>query len=262
MTLSNPSDPNPVPQFAKAEYAAKPGAEKCATCKNAVGTRYYRVDGALNCETCAEIARRQLPTDSHAKFVRGLLFGVGGAILGLILYSTFAIATGLVIGYLALGVGYIVGKAMNMGSQGTGGRRYQIAAVLLTYAAVSLSAIPIAISQSAKSHASRNHSAAVDDDSDTRANSSRENGHEPPGTESDRTVAPPPAKKSFAASIGYLMLLGLASPLLELQEPFHGLIGLVILSVGIRIAWRLTAGSNLQVLGPFENSVPAPASQA
>ena len=178
MALSNPSDPNPVPQFAKVEYAAKPGAEKCVTCKSAVGSRYYRVNGALNCETCAEIARRQLPADSHAKFIRGLLFGVGAAILGLILYSTFAIVTGLVIGYVALAVGYIVGKAIHIGSQGNGGRRYQIAAVLLTYAAVSLSAIPIAISQSAKSHAPQNHSAAADDDSDSTAssNSSPEKG--------------------------------------------------------------------------------------
>ncbi len=262
MALSNPSDPNPVPQFAKVEYAAKPGAEKCVTCKSAVGSRYYRVNGALNCETCAEIARRQLPADSHAKFIRGLLFGVGAAILGLILYSTFAIVTGLVIGYVALAVGYIVGKAIHIGSQGNGGRRYQIAAVLLTYAAVSLSAIPIAISQSAKSHAPQNHSAAADDDSDSTAssNSSPEKGHEPPGTESDRTVAPPPASKSLVAGLGSLALLGLASPFLELQEPIHGAIGLLILSVGIRIAWRLTAGSNLQVLGPFENSASAPAS--
>jgi hypothetical protein len=78
--------------------------------------------GALKCATCAEITRRELPTDSHSRFVRGLLFGVGGAILGLIIYSTFGIVTGLVVGYLSLAVGYIVGKAIHMGSRGSGGQ--------------------------------------------------------------------------------------------------------------------------------------------
>jgi hypothetical protein len=63
--------------------------------------------------------------------------------------------------------------------------------------------------------------------------------------------------RSVGAAIGYLALLGLASPFLDLQDPLHGVIGLVILSVGIRIAWRLTAGSETQILGPFDSSVPA-----
>ena len=47
------------------------------------------------------------PPDSHALFVRGLLFGVGGALLGLILYATVIISTHLEIGYVSLAVGYI-----------------------------------------------------------------------------------------------------------------------------------------------------------
>jgi len=52
------------------------------------------------------------------------------------------------------------------------------------------------------------------------------------------------------------ILLGIASPLLELQDPVHGLIGLVILFVGIRFAWRFTAGRTLAVSGPH---TPSPA---
>jgi hypothetical protein len=38
------------------------------------------------------------------------------------------------------------------------------------------------------------------------------------------------------------------------------MIGLVILLVGIRIAWRITAGKPMEILGPFENpKTPAPA---
>src|SRR5437870_13852045 len=60
----------------------------------------------------------------------------------------------------------------------------------------------------------------------------------------------------LAAAPGSLALLGLASPFLELQDPIHGVIGLVILFVGIRIAWRMTAGSPIEVLGPFVNNSP------
>src|SRR5260370_40909907 len=74
-----------------------------------------------------------------------MVLGVGGGIAGLILYSGFGIATGIRLGYIALAVGWLVGTAIKKGSNGIGGRRYQIAAVALTYAAVSLSAIPVGI---------------------------------------------------------------------------------------------------------------------
>jgi predicted lipid-binding transport protein (Tim44 family) len=91
--------------------------------------------------------KNQIPKDTHALFVRGLAFGFGGAILGLILYSGFSIITGIAIGYVSLAVGWIIAKAIKIGSRGTGGRRYQVAAAALTYAAVSMAAIPIYLSQ-------------------------------------------------------------------------------------------------------------------
>ncbi len=50
--------------------------------------------GALSFSNCAQQMAKKLPTDSHQTFVRGVTYGVGGAILGLILYSTFGIVTG------------------------------------------------------------------------------------------------------------------------------------------------------------------------
>ena len=141
---------NPTPQFGTAEYAGVTGAERCKSCSQSIGSQYYRVNGALTCSYCGEQAKLRAPQDSHQTFVRGLLFGIGGAVLGLIIYAGFGIITGLMLGYISLAVGYIVGKAIMKGTNGLGGRRYQIAAVALTYAAVSLSAIPIGISQIVK----------------------------------------------------------------------------------------------------------------
>jgi hypothetical protein len=55
--------------------------------------------------------------------------------------------------------------------------------------------------------------------------------------------AQPKQNLSFGAAILQLLGIGLASPFLEMQDPFHGIIGLVILMIGIRIAWQITAGS-------------------
>lgn len=58
-------------------------------------------------------------------------------------------------------------------------------------------------------------------------------------------------------AIGVLTLIGLASPFLELADPAHGLIGLVILFVGLRIAWRLTAGRPIDIVGPIDEPIRA-----
>jgi uncharacterized protein (DUF983 family) len=212
-----------VPQFTTAEYAAGAAATPCKACGQRLSGGYYQVNGAPVCPSCTARIKSQSPTDSHAAFVRGVLFGIGGAIAGLALYVGFAIGTGLVIGFVSLAVGFIVGKAMIYGSGGVRGRRYQIAAVILTYSAVSLSAVPIYISQQVEHRSSESR------------------------------VRQPGA----ANAIGVLVLLGLASPFLSLADPMHGLIGLVILFVGIRIAWQLTAGKKLNIVGPLNAGATA-----
>lgn len=242
-----------VPQFGVAEYTSASGKDICKSCNQPVVGRYYRINGALACERCKEQLESQLPKDTHAAFVRGLLFGVGGAILGLILYSTFGIITGLVIGYISLAVGYIVCKAMRMGSVGIGGRRYQVAAVILTYAAVSMSAIPMGISQYVKEKKEKPQTQVQ-----KAPQADQELVNPSPGPGSNPTPAAQPAKPKMGlgAALAGLALLGLASPFLELQDPVRGIIGLVILLVGIRIAWRLTASPKIDIIGPFVSQNP------
>lgn len=231
---------NPTPQFGTAEYTNVAGTEHCHFCKQPISGRYYRVNNAMACGPCGERAQLEQPTDSHSRYARGLMFGIGGAILGLIIYATFEIATGLIIGYLSLAVGYIVAKAIKMGSRGAGGRKYQITAVLLTYAAVSLAAVPVYISayaKAGKAHQAQEQQQAGDGGQDASEQSA-------PGSKPQMT---------FGAALLQLALVGLASPFLELTgDPVHGLIGLIILAVGIRIAWRLSAGSETQIYGPFD----------
>ena len=221
-----------VPQFATAEYSGKAGEATCKACGKGIGDPYYQINGAKVCSNCAQTIQNQIPKDSHAAFVRGILFGVGGAILGLGLYVGFALATGLVAGLVSLAVGWLVGKAIVTGSGGAGGRRYQLAAALLTYMAVSLAAVPIALSQDMKQREAKVHAQA-----------------------SASTAQAP--KMSAAKAVGVLTVIGLVSPFLALSDPMHGLIGLIILFVGLRIAWRMTAGRQLSIVGPLNGATAA-----
>jgi len=221
-----------VPQFAKAEYSGGAGDPTCKSCGQPISGAYFQVNGAVTCSNCVRQIKNQMSTDSHAALARGVLFGIGGAILGLVLYVAVALTTGLIIGFVSLAVGYIVGKAVVMGSGGLGGRRYQIAAVLLTYMAVSLAAVPIAISQHMKQRSAQQHA------------------------QSGSATANAP-KMNPAKAVATLALLGLASPLLALADPAHGIIGLIILFVGIRIAWRIAAGRPVKILGPLNTPAAA-----
>jgi hypothetical protein len=243
----------PPPQFGTAEYVGVLGTELCQFCHQQIGTRYYRINNAMACPGCAERLQFELPKDSHSRYVRGLIFGIGAAVLGLILYATFEIVTGWIIGYVSLAVGYIVGKGINLGSRGAGGRKYQITAVVLTYAAVSLAAVPVIISY-ARSHRTQQSHREVQQQQTNSDSVEAQPSSEAPG--SSRRPA-----MSFTEALLRLSLIGLASPFFELAEnPVGGLIGLVILAVGIRIAWRLCAGTETQIYGPFENAVKAASS--
>lgn len=246
------------PQFGTAEYKSATGGETCRACKQMITGEYYRVNGVQACAACVGKVKEQMPKDTHAAFVRGMLFGVGGAIAGLIVYSVFGIVTGIVIGYVSLAVGWLVGKAIRLGSKGVGGRRYQIVAVAFTYAAVSMSAIPMGIAQYVKEKKEKQN--VVVTSPQGNANS--------PATPGDGTAGEPagsaaPAesqqKISAGAAIGALVIAGLASPFLELGDEPGGIIGLVILFVGMNIAWKLTAAPKLDIVGPFKASEPAAA---
>jgi hypothetical protein len=274
--FSDMSDLGASPQFSTAEYAPKSG-DICRSCNQAIGGQYYRLNGAMTCPACADSVRRGAPRDTPGAFSKAVIAGAAAAVVGLMLYAAVGIITGWIIGYVSLAVGYIVGHAMMKASGGIGGRRYQMAALIFTYAAVSMAAIPVYIAQAMKhekqvaAHTSRPAASAQA----PAGNTAR------PATTSDPSTSTPPVAEGQAQSssapaaqsspnpaprqrpsrlmlVGQLLFFGLASPFLELADPVHGVIGLVILLVGLRMAWSITADTRKVVLdGPFDNTVAA-----
>jgi hypothetical protein len=253
---------NPTPQFGTAEYVGKPGNDHCQYCHQPMAGSYYRINGAMACGGCAEKTRGAGAIDTHAAFMRALLYGIGAAVAGLVLYATVEITTGIIIGYVSLAVGWMVGTAMMKGSQGVGGRRYQIAAVLLTYAAVSMAAVPVWIHYAGKhrqqqqqliQQQQQNQQQLEDEQRQLEAESGR-----PPSQPAPPKPVQP--RMTLGAWLGRAALLGLASPFLEVwgRGPTLGwLIGLVILFVGMRIAAKLTGGRPPEIYGPFNDSPPS-----
>ena len=71
-----------------------------------------------------------------SRFAQSLLLGAGAAVLGSLGYALVGLS-GFMVSIVAIGVGWLVAKAMMTGSRGVGGRPYQVGAVVLTYLAVS-----------------------------------------------------------------------------------------------------------------------------
>jgi hypothetical protein len=246
--MSETHDPQNVPQFETAEFQEQSGADACCICHQHIYGSYYRINGSRACLECSERLKAQKPKDTHAVFSRAILFGLGGALLGLILYSGVGILLHLEIGYVSLAVGYLVGKAMMKGSGDIGGRRYQWIAVVLTYAAVSLSAVPVAIVQYTHSDA---HRAQVQKRNAPGAQGIQQQGALP--SKPDAFAPKKPAIVKLGMLLGLLAFYGLTSPFLGLlTNPLHGAIGLLILFIGVRIAWQITSGRRMPAVeGPY-----------
>jgi len=241
---------NPTPQFGTAEYAGAPAGDRCQLCKQPIGGSYFRLNDAMVCASCADKVGRERSQDSHAAFVRAITAGIGAAVAGMVGYALLAILLqGWVISYMSFAVGWLVGVAMMKASGGVGGRRYQIAAVLLTYAAVSMAAVPIWI------YFAEQHKPKQTEQQKLAAEQRQQEAES--GQQQQPEPAPEPEKPqlTLGAWLGRVIMLGLASPFIELQgNSFWGVMGLVILFVGMRMAWRITAGRPFQILGPFENT--------
>ena len=246
---------NVTPQFGTAEYAPKPVNDRCQFCQQPLGGTYYQVNAAMACPGCAEKMRTDIDRDKHAAYVRALTYGIGAAVVGLIGYALIAILLqGWVISYMSIGVGWIVGTAMMKGSNGVGGKRYQIAAALLTYAAVSMAAVPIWIHFANERKQQRQ--AQQQTLADEQRQLEQESGQQP----SEAKPAPRAEKPtvSLGTWLGRVTLIGLASPFIQLSgNAFWGAMGLLILFFGMRIAWKIAGGRPFGIYGPFANAPPS-----
>jgi hypothetical protein len=122
---------------------AAPAAPACARCGREIATEYYEVSGAIVCPDCRVALQADAVAGSATgRLSRAALFGLGGALAGAALYYAILAITGYEIGLVAIAVGWLVGRAVQLGSRHRGGRVYQVLAVVLTYLAIVSTYIP------------------------------------------------------------------------------------------------------------------------
>jgi hypothetical protein len=209
--------------------------QRCVACKQPIASTYYHAQGQVVCPFCAERIQSGQQAAPPLSLARAVLYGSAAALGGCILYATVSIVTGVQIGLMAIVVGFMVGKAIRHASNGLGGRSQQVLAVVLTYFAITTSYIPVVIYHSLKNP-------------QRLAQTQKQN---------SGPVSTPDAGAKPNAGAAFLLLLMLATvaPFLMLKSGASGLISLFIIFIGLQRAWRLTAKSEILVMGPYE---PAP----
>jgi hypothetical protein len=143
---------------------------------------------------------------------RAVVLGLGGALLGALLYAGFIQLTNIQIGYLSIVIAFLVAKGMMIGSKGRGGIQYQVTAIALTCVAVAAGNALLLYWHVSKEQPIR--------------------------------LSP--------HNLWVLLRFGVQEPFLEFKDsPGGALLGLFILFVGLRAAWRMTSGDPNAVRHPF-----------
>jgi hypothetical protein len=241
--MADPESPEQLPgvgelQFRRAQPITTtdpPAARTCAACKQLISGEHFQVQNHVICDSCAAKIRAGQQSQKPVPLFRAVLYGAGAALAGCLLYAV-VLAMGVQIGIVALGVGWMVGKAIRAGSYGTGGRAQQILAVVLTYFAISTSFFPAALMVGVKQ--------GIERKSPVKKQGA-------PAVVQDR-VTTTTETMSPGKAIGGLVVFAVISPFLELKDsPVGGLISLFILFIGLQRAWALTARHEIMVTGPY-----------
>lgn len=239
----------------------------CAVCQAAIKTDYYQINGKSVCASCRQAVEASAATPRGARpLVQAGLFGLAGAIAGAIIYYAVIAITNFEIGIVAILIGYMVGYMVRKGAAGKGGRRFQILAVVLTYWAVGLAYAPIFFKGMNEGTGTTKASAVPDSSrvvaSDTTARADSAAARAPASaTVRDSTAAKPLRGATLAIGLGALLFVTFALPVMAVAGTMpSGLISALIIFIGMRQAWRMTATPTLDVSGPYRvGTRPVPA---
>lgn len=201
-------------QFDRAEGTGPPGGGvTCVACKRPIVDRYFSIRGQTLCEACRDRLATQLAVPSNLP--RAVLYGLGGAIAGAVIYFAVAAIANVEIGLVAIATGWLVGRAMQIGAASAGSRLLQAIAAGLTYLSVAAAYLAVRVEVAVK---------ALD-------------------------VSPLAA---VSVVTGGSPLSAIALPIVEnLAEFPMGALGLLIVGVGVYQAWRMLARVELGFEGPF-----------
>jgi hypothetical protein len=208
------------------------GAVTCSLCQRTIHSEYYDVSGHAACADCRGSAEALTQTPRGAgPLLKAGVFGLGAGIVGAIIYYAVIAITDFEIGIVAILIGYMVGYGVRKGAGGRGGRRFQVLAIALTYAAVALAYTPIVIQAELKHHAARREQAKAEER--------------------------PEKTRSLPAAIAIVAGLVAALPILVIAGGLpSSLISAAIIFFGMQQAWKMTRVTALEITGPYRVGAP------
>ena len=225
-------------QFDHAERDGSAASLTCAVCSQAIATSYYEVNGNVTCQRCRSQTLAGWNRGSPGgRFAKALGLGLGAAVVGAGIYFGIAALTGYEFGLVAIVVGVLVGGAVRKGSNGRGGRRYQLLAMFLTYTAVVVTDSSLIARELKKEwRAQAAAPAAVTDGINV-------------STGAAVGTAPRPGPLAIALGLALIISLAYAAPIMiGITSPLH----LLIAGFALYEAWKLNRGVALQITGPYQ----------
>ena len=248
------------------------GSPVCAKCSAAIRMYYYDVDGETTCSSCKQAAERASGGGPRSGgMMKALLFGVGAAVAGAVIYYSVMKYLELEIGYVAILIGFMVGYAVRAAVAGRGGRRFQVLAAALTYFAVALAYLPFSIEgmrEAAQEEAAADSVALANGDATDATSVDATASDDAAGDAADQTVALDADAGDDGATAGAASSLGVAGVaiglggglLFVLLLPIvvilgsmpSGLISALIIAIGMHQAWSMTRAIQLSISGPFK----------
>jgi hypothetical protein len=242
-------------QFNTAEGAEQGtvGSQSCAVCGQPISSRYFALGDQMVCPTCCEQLTAPPGGTKLGRVLKASAFGLVAGLAGAAIWFAIRRAANLQIGLVAILVGFMVGKAVRIGSGGQGGRGYQVLAVAITYCCISANYMPdIVEAVFEKVHEERAQVAADKGQAavDQNAAPAEDANALPKG---DANPAPRdfnPGQALVAVALALVLIFGLA-----LALPFMGAmspIGLLIIAFALWEAWKFNAHQPLPISGPYE----------
>ena len=134
----------PAPlQFDKAEFQEPQAGLACAVCAAPIPDVYFAAGGKTICGRCRAGLLASWEGGSPAgRVAKATAFGLAGGLAGAVVWFAVRRLFNLEIGFIAILVGWLVGKGMQKGHDGRGGRGYQVLGVAITYLCIAANFVP------------------------------------------------------------------------------------------------------------------------
>jgi hypothetical protein len=237
-----------VPTFDVVDAVTPVGTAPCAECRVPIVDVYYEADEGVICAAChTRIASPGTNASDDDRFSRAVAFGIAAAAAGALIYFAVLAATGREVIFVALVVGFLVGKAVRLGARGRGGRRYQWLAVALTYLAIATTYVPFVMKGFSRSSA-----AATTDITFPMTGTGAFLTVGPPAANVD---TPPSSLGASAVDFGALLLLAIAAPVLE---GLGHVVTLLVIGCALAQAWRMNRRVEIRITGPYRVRASTP----